>query len=47
VLYKQGTYVVSTDEKTGIQALERKSPRRPVRPGKVEKQAFEYIGHGT
>lgn len=46
-LYKQGTYLVSTDEKTGIQALERLSPKRLVIPGKVEKQEFEYTRHGT
>lgn len=47
MLYQQGTYLVSTDEKTGIQALERKYPKRPMRPGMVEKQEFEYIRHGT
>ena len=47
MLYQQGIYVVSTDEKTGIQALERNSPKRPMRPGKVEKQEFEYTRHGT
>ncbi len=39
--------VVSTDEKTGIQALERKHPTRPMMPGKVELREFEYIRHGT
>jgi len=38
---------VSTDEKTGIQALERKHPTRPMIPGKVELREFEYIRHGT
>jgi transposase len=38
---------MSTDEKTGIQALERIHPRRPMRPGYVERQEFEYIRHGT
>lgn len=46
-LYEQGTYLVSTDEKTGIQALQRSHPGRPMKPGKVEKQEFEYIRHGT
>jgi transposase len=44
---RQGVHVVSTDEKTGIQALERKHPTKPVRPGQVERREFEYIRHGT
>lgn len=32
---------------TGIQALERALPSLPMRPGKVERQEFEYIRHGT
>ena len=32
---------------TGVQALERKNPALPVRPGLVERQEFEYIRHGT
>lgn len=46
-LYQQGTHLVSLDEKTGIQALERKHPTRPMKPGQVELQEFEYIRHGT
>jgi transposase len=46
-LYQQGIHLVSTDEKTGIQALERKHPTKPVRPGQVERREFEYIRHGT
>ena len=46
-LYQQGSHLVSTDEKTGIQALERKHPARPMIPGKVELREFEYIRHGT
>lgn len=38
---------MSTDEKTGIQALERKYPTLPMKPGLVERQEFEYIRHGT
>lgn len=38
---------MSTDEKTGIQALERKHPNLPMKPGKVERREFEYIRHGT
>ncbi len=39
--------MVSTDEKTGIQALERQPPIRPMRPGWVERREYEYIRHGT
>jgi len=45
--YEQGAHTVSTDEMTGIQALERKSPTKPCRPGQIEKREFEYIRHGT
>lgn len=46
-LYQQGTHLISLDEKTGIQALERKHPTRPMRPGQVELREFEYIRRGT
>lgn len=46
-LHEQGVHVVSTDEKTGIQALERKYPTLPTRPGLVERREFEYERHGT
>lgn len=39
--------VVSFDEKTGIQALERAAPATPMRPGQPQRQEFEYIRHGT
>lgn len=45
--HEQGVHTVCTDEKTGIQALERKHPTLPMRPGLVERQEFEYIRHGT
>jgi transposase len=38
---------MSTDEKTGMQALERLHEPKPVRPGLVERVEFEYIRHGT
>lgn len=38
---------MSTDEKTGIQALERAHPTRPMLPGLIERPEFEYIRHGT
>jgi transposase len=46
-LHQRGISIVSTDEKTGIQALERKHPTKPMKPGLVERQEFEYIRHGT
>ena len=40
-------HVVSCDEKTGIQALERAAPTKPTRPGLDERREFEYRRHGT
>jgi transposase len=45
--YEQGERTLSTDELTGVQALERKHPGLPMAPGKVERREFEYIRHGT
>lgn len=39
--------MLSTDELSGVQALERKHPKLPLAPGKVERQEFEYKRHGT
>ena len=36
-LLKQGIHVVSTDEMTGIQALERAYPAHPMKPKRVER----------
>lgn len=46
-LAKQGQRFESTDEMTGVQALERKHPDLPMSPGTVERREFEYIRHGT
>ena len=46
-LAAQGVHVVSTDEMTGIQALERAAPTLPMQPGQVERREFEYVRHGT
>jgi transposase len=46
-IHARGGHVVSTDEMTGIQALERAAPALPLRPGHVERREFEYIRHGT
>lgn len=43
----QGERTISTDEMTGVQALERKHPSLPLAPGKVERREFEYVRHGT
>jgi hypothetical protein len=43
----QGERTVSTDELTAVQALERKHPSLPMRPGQVERREFEYVRHGT
>ncbi len=42
-----GVHVISTDEMTGVQALERAAPTQPMEPGQPERQEFEYIRHGT
>jgi transposase len=41
------THTVSTDEMTGIQALERNAPGRPMTSEKCERIEFEYTRHGT
>jgi transposase len=45
--HEQRERTISTDELTGVQALERKHPGLPMAPGKVERREFEYIRHGT
>lgn len=44
---EQGEVTVSTDELTGVQALERKHPGLPLAPGKVERRECESVRHGT
>ena len=46
-LHEQGIHLVSTDEKIGIQALERANPTMPMKMGHCEKQEFNYIRHGV
>jgi transposase len=46
-LYQHGELVLCVDEKTSIQALERKYPGRPMKPAQPERREFEYIRHGT
>lgn len=45
-LYQHGELVLCVDEKTSIQALERKYPGRSMKPGRPERREFEYIRHG-
>lgn len=47
MLAATGTHVASTDEMTGIQALERLHPSLSMQPGHVEREEFEYQRHGT
>jgi hypothetical protein len=46
-LRQQGTHVVSVDEKSGMQALERAAPTLPMKPRYVERQEANYVRHGT
>lgn len=42
-----GGHVVSNDEMTGIQALERIAATKPMQSGRPERVEYEYIRHGT
>lgn len=44
---QNGTHTVSTDEMTGVQALERIAADKPVRPDQIAREEFEYARHGT
>lgn len=46
-LTRLGERIVSSDELTGVQALERKHPGLPLAPGHVQRREFEYERHGT
>jgi transposase len=39
--------VLSVDEKTQVQALDRTQPMLPLRPGQVERHTHDYKRHGT
>jgi transposase len=39
--------VLCVDEKSQIQALERTAPLLPMRPGRAERRAHDYLRHGT
>jgi hypothetical protein len=47
LLHRLGVRIMSTDEMTGIQALERAAATQSMRPGRPERREFEYIRHGT
>lgn len=40
-------HIICVDEKTGIQALERRYADIPMQPGQAVRREFEYIRHGT
>ena len=42
-----GAIVLSVDEKTQIQALDRTQPMLPMKPGQVERHTHDYERHGT
>lgn len=46
-LFEKGIRVVSVDEKSGIQALERTEPDKPMQAGSPVKIEYEYERHGT
>jgi transposase len=46
-LAAQFVRVLSTDEMTGVQALERLHPTLTMTPGQAERREEEYIRHGT
>lgn len=39
--------MLSVDEKTQIQALDRTQPMLPLRPGQIERRTHDYKRHGT
>jgi transposase len=43
----QRAVVFCVDEKTAIQALDRRDPILPMSPGRAERHGFEYVRHGT
>jgi DDE superfamily endonuclease len=45
--FEQGRVVICSDEKTGMQILQRKYPTQPLAPGQPEKREHEYIRHGV
>ena len=46
-LHEQDIHLISVDEKTGIQAIERDYPTQPAEAGQVERVEYNYDRHGT
>lgn len=46
-MHQKGVHLVSVDEKTGIQAIDRAAPDLPMRPNSPEKKEHEYVRYGT
>jgi len=46
-LWQRGEVLLAVDEKPNIQVLERATPKQLMRPGQIERQAFDYQRHGT
>lgn len=46
-LAERGEVVLCVDEKPNIQALERRCPTSPMKPGLIQRKEFEYVRHGT
>ncbi|MCL5995156.1 MAG: IS630 family transposase [Chloroflexi bacterium] len=46
-LWQRGEVLLCVDEKPNLQVLERARPIQRMQPGQIERQAFEYIRHGT
>lgn len=44
---EKGVHLISVDEKTGIQAIERYDQTKPQRPGQIKRVESDYIRHGT
>ena len=43
----EGAVVVSVDEKSQVQALDRTAPMLPLRPGLAARRTHDYVRHGT
>lgn len=44
---ERGIHTICIDEQTGIQALARIHPDKPLQPGMLERREYEYKRHGT
>jgi hypothetical protein len=44
-LHEQGIHLISIDEKTGIQAIERDHPTQPAETGQVERVEYLSLIH--